>query len=81
VAQLVELIRAFERGRRFWRGVDVRGREECWLWSGGPAPHGGADVHAYERMHGPLPPRTRLVHTCGNARCVNPDHMVVVDAD
>jgi HNH endonuclease len=30
-------------------------------------------------VRGPLPPGTRLVHRCGDARCVNPDHMEVVD--
>jgi hypothetical protein len=74
VAQLVELLRRFERGRRFWREVDVGGREDCWLHPRGAH----ADVRAYELVRGPLPAGARLVHRCGNPRCVNPDHMDVV---
>jgi hypothetical protein len=78
VAHLVHLVRRFERRRRFWREVDVRGREDCWLWSGDRPPARGADIHSYELARGPLPPGARLVHQCGDAACVNPEHMAVV---
>ena len=78
MAYLINLMRRYERGRRFWRHVDVRARDECWQWHGRDA--AGAAVHAYELMRGPLPPQTRLQHRCGNALCVNPDHMDVVHA-
>jgi hypothetical protein len=78
VARLLDQIRRFERDRRFWREVDVGGREDCWPWHGGAMPRRGADVHAYELVRGPVPPGARLVHRCGDDRCVNPEHMDVV---
>ena len=76
---MTRLLRRYERGRRFWRQVDVRGRDECWPWLGGAdAGYAGADVRAYELVRGARLPRgARLVHRCGQARCVNPDHMDV----
>lgn len=79
---LLERIRSYERQRRFWRLVEVRGREECWPWLG-PTGHDGvpryhgrpASLHAYELVRGPLPVGARLRGTCGHAACVNPEHM------
>jgi hypothetical protein len=79
VAYLVHLIRRYERGRRFWRNVDVRGRQDCWPWRGNyEAPAGGADIRAWELARGPLPSGASLAHSCGHAGCVNPEHMRVV---
>ena len=79
---MLQRIRKFERERRFWRLVDVRGRQDCWPWQGPVDPDGRAryersraDSRAYELMRGPLPPGVDLRHTCGNGRCVNPEHM------
>lgn len=79
---VVDLFRRYERGRRFWRLVDVEGRDDCWPWHG-PTDRAGngrfgrrpAHEHAYELMVGPLAPDTTLEHSCGNPRCVNPDHL------
>jgi hypothetical protein len=85
---MLDRIRIYERGRRFWRLVDVGGRDECWHWRG-PVDRDGrtwfgrlpADQHAYELMRGPLPFGARLRHCCGDGRCVNPDHMERLAAD
>jgi hypothetical protein len=79
---MLDRIRIYERRRRFWRLVEVRGREECWRWHG-PVDSDGrvwygrrrADSHAYELVRGPLPIGALLRHRCGDALCVNPDHM------
>ena len=82
MALLLELFRRYERGRRFWRHVDVRGRDECWPWRGPGDPAAtGADARAYELARGPLPRGARVAHRCGSPRCVNPGHMDVVARD
>lgn len=78
---VIERIRQFERQRRFWRRVEVRGRLECWPWTGDLDPDGyarfdgrRADARAWELARG-APPPGALEHSCGNPRCVNPDHL------
>ena len=78
---LVHRIRGFERQRRFWRLVDVRGRQDCWAWHGpfdgdGRALYRGraAHEHAYQLMRGPLPKGVALRRTCAHDGCVNPEH-------
>jgi hypothetical protein len=85
---MLSRIRIYERGRRFWRLVDVRGREDCWPWRGqvdidGHVWFAGrpADRLAYELVRGPLPIEARLRHSCGDGCCVNPDHMERLTAD
>jgi hypothetical protein len=87
MADLLERIRTYERQRRFWRLVDVRGRDECWRWLGtfgrdGTALYRGrpANLHAYELARGHLPAGSSLRRTCGHAACVNPEHMERVAA-
>ena len=79
---MLDRMRTYERGRRFWRLVDVGGRDDCWAWRGPLDPDGRAwfgrrpaDLHAYELARGPLPTGAQLRHRCGDGRCVNPDHM------
>jgi hypothetical protein len=81
MAGLLDRIRGYERQRRFWRLVDVRGRADCWAWHGqfdhdGRALYRGhaAHEHAWQLMRGPLPAGAPLERTCGDARCVNPEH-------
>ncbi len=80
---LRQILRAYERGRRFWRHVVVAGRDECWLWAGEtderhrPCFDGrAADVCSYELARGPLAPGAALVRSCRELRCVNPEHLV-----
>jgi hypothetical protein len=79
---VLDRIRSYERKRRFWRLVDVRGRAECWPWTGPVDPDGSARYgrapaasQAYELMRGSLPAGATLKRTCGNRRCVNPEHL------
>lgn len=32
----------------------------------------------WQLTHGPLPTHTRIRSSCGQARCVNPNHMLVI---
>ncbi len=68
---------------RFWAKVNKD--QECWLWTA--YKHNGfghfsidhipkmAHRVAYELTHGPIPPGMRVLHTCDNDLCVNPDHL------
>ncbi len=78
MARLAELMRRYERGRRFWRHVEVGGREDCWEWSGADSESEAAAAHAYQLVRGALPPGARLMHRCGSTHCMNPEHMDVV---
>lgn len=78
---VLKLMRRFERRRRFWSEVDVRGREECWPWLGsrdakGRPVHDGraAGLVAHQLVRGSLP-EGEPVRTCDHAWCVNPDHL------
>jgi DNA-binding CsgD family transcriptional regulator len=57
---------------------------DCWVWRGrtdkskSPNFRGhNARRFAYEEKHGPLIGHTRFTPSCGNDRCINPDHMEV----
>lgn len=71
--------------KRFWDSVDVRGRDECWLWKAGTNNTGygsfryggkadGAHRISYLLAHGVMPNVCR--HTCDNPSCVNPSHLL-----
>jgi hypothetical protein len=76
---------------RFWRGVDRKGADECWLYvrgarrgkyglfqSGGKgSPHVGAHRYSYEIHKGPIPEGLLVMHSCDVPRCVNPAHLSV----
>ncbi len=72
---------------RFWRYVEKRGPDECWLWTGKTekngygrfqvggrgSPHLGAHRYSFELATGETPPV--VMHKCDNPTCVNPSHL------
>lgn len=75
---------------RFWRQVDRRSDDKCWLWLGstkgkgygriGAGGKGGKYLGAHrlscEIAHGPPPfERAMALHSCDNPSCVNPAHL------
>lgn len=84
---LVALIRRSEQ--RFWPRVDKRAPDECWQWKGirnkgygqlfvgivdGKNVNMGAHRAAFALTHDYLPLFVR--HSCDNAACCNPGHLL-----
>lgn len=72
---------------RFWNGVDVRHRNECWVWRGrrNAGGHGEFKVDgasrqahrvAFELAFGQIPDGMVVRHTCDNPACCNPTHLL-----
>lgn len=75
-----------KRIERFWSYVDVRGPDECWLWTGSRNAKGYgqfglchkgrqsvalAHRFVWELAHGPIPPGVLVCHHCDNPPCCN----------
>ena len=75
----------------FWKKVDIRDSNDCWLWKGatdrdgygrhyirGEGSRKGAHRLAYEFVHGPIPENHVIRHTlsCTSRACCNPAHLV-----
>lgn len=73
---------------RFWEKVDVKGPDDCWLWTASINPdcgYGafnvgngeilGSHVVSYVMHYGDYPPELCVLHTCRDVRCVNPRHL------
>lgn len=77
-------------GTRLKLYADIKGPDDCWLWTGGKTTTGYGKVAAgkgrsrsahrimYEELRGPVPSGLVLDHLCRNIVCVNPNHMEVV---
>lgn len=76
---------------RFWSFVDVRGRDECWGWSGKNIDRKGyarftitirgrnenwiAHRFMLHLVHGEGRPGPLVMHLCNNPTCTNPRHL------
>ncbi len=76
---------------RFWRHIDRRGEDECWLWDGGVSSAGYGRFKigrrlfsphriAYHLEYGPIEATatyhgTVIRHKCDTPRCCNPKHL------
>jgi hypothetical protein len=72
--------------KRFWSKVDIKGKDECWLWKsvtikGG---YGRFKINgkyllahrvAYMLLHGDIPEGIDILHTCDKPPCCNPYHV------
>lgn len=74
---------------RFWAKVDLRGPDECWLWTRGLSSNGyglfwdgeawvRAHRWSYEQARGPIPAGLQIDHLCRTRGCVNPAHLEAV---
>ena len=69
---------------RYWSRVDIRGEDDCWLWTGpkdrkgyGRWHHANSHRGAYELSVGPIPKGIVVRHTCDVPACCNPRHLVL----
>lgn len=70
---------------KFWKMVDVKESDQCWIWLGGGYPYGcfydGQKQDGAHRVSLRLKLKRKLrlgecaLHTCDNQRCVNPNHL------
>jgi hypothetical protein len=76
-----------ENLKNFWKKVEVKGEDECWLWLGCKSHKGYGRFHirsvrhrgAHQYSHliniGPIPAGHDVRHLCHNKLCVNPKHL------
>jgi len=76
---------------RFWKHVDKRSDDDCWLWQLKPGSHGygqlsiypderrtqTAHTFSYELHNGAIPKGLVVRHRCDIRLCVNPNHLLL----
>lgn len=71
---------------RFWAKVDRRDPDQCWNWTASTSSDGygrigwkhsllAAHRVSYQLHFGPFSDENKVLHTCDNPPCVNPDHL------
>lgn len=88
-AKPIPHLRPVDRAR-FFRKIDVRPGDRCWLWTGAIDPKTGygaikidgsvyrAHRIAYFLAHGELDSGATIDHLCSVRACVRPDHLEAV---
>lgn len=77
-----------EQLQRYWERVEVRGPDECWLWTGSLMSKGYGSVSLYDTPFtshrvgyyiatGVDPIGNCVLHSCDNRKCCNPKHFVL----
>jgi hypothetical protein len=70
---------------RFWKKVQIRSKEECWLWKGSTNQDGYGAFWVQDRLklahriawiltNGPIPEGLNVLHKCDVRTCCNPGH-------
>lgn len=74
--------------KKFWGKVDIKGKIDCWEWTGAKKPKGYGNVRidkkylsshriAWELSNGDIPSGLVVMHICDNPSCCNPSHLVL----
>jgi|SRR5687767_9763401 len=71
--------------KHFWSYVKQGDEDECWPWTGYTSNKYGSICRlskmvrshrvAYELAKGPIPEGIKVLHTCDNPPCCNPNHL------